>query len=350
MKCLLAMLTFLLLCSLAPGADNLPQRGMCLSLHAKTSDYPYEKLVDEIADLGAESVLVIVAGYQENTRSQVISHNLRGVPSRATLIRVIRHIHKRGMSTLLLPIVLLHEVVTDDDWRGGIKPPSWDKWFEEYEDFITYYAKIAAETNVEVFSVGSELISTEVFRRRWLKVIRSVRGVYRGKLLYSSNWDHYEEVAFWDALDCIGMTSYYTLTDTKKPKLEELANAWRRIRDNIADWQKKVGKKVILTEVGYPSQDGCNKHPWNYYASEVVDLEEQALCFRAFLDVCGEEPMFSGIYIFEWWGEGGAKDFNYTPRAKPAEKVLRDWFARKSKQSKARTVGAPVPDGRGEAR
>ena len=33
--------------------------------------------------------------------------------------------------------------------------------------------------------------------------------------------------------------------------------------------------------------------------------------------------------IWEWPpGEGGTKDKGYTPENKPAEKVMRDWFAK----------------------
>jgi len=304
----------------------LKLRGMCISMHARADDFAYETLVDQVAALGCSDVLLLVAGYQQNIRSQEISFNHMGVPSRESVVSLIRYIHLRGMRVLLLPLVLLEDVNTDQDWRGGIKPPDWEVWFEQYRKFITYYAKIAAETKVEIFGVGSELISTEVFRERWLKVIEGARAVYDGKLLYSANWDHYEEVTFWDKLDYVGVTSYNTLTNSNEPGFEQLRDAWLRILGDIARWQAKVGKKIIMTEVGYPSQDGCNKNPWNYYATEKVDMEEQALCFKAFFDACGKICPFYGVYVFEWWGEGGSKDFNYTPRGKPAEKVISEWF------------------------
>jgi len=309
----------------APKGEK-PVRGMCLSFHAKTNDFPYEKLVDEIAALGAQSVNLIVPGRQKTIQSTRISVNNGGVPDAATVKRVIKYIHSKGMSVTLLPIVLIEKVETDEDWRGGIRPPNWQQWFDEYRAFITYFAEIAQETGVEIFSVGSELISTEVFKERWYGIIDAVREVYRGKLMYSANWDHYNEVTFWNKLDYAGMTSYYTLTDSNDPKIEELREAWRRIKGEIDAWHKKTGMKIILTEVGYASQDGCNKKPWNYYLTTRVDLEEQALCYKAFLDVCGSDPLFSYIYMFEWWGEGGAKDFGYTPRGKPAEKILRSWY------------------------
>jgi len=312
-----------------PRQRSLPLRGMCLSLHAREKGYNYEKLVDEIAALGVANVSVLVAGYQETIKSQVIHKNSGGVPDRAEVKKIINYIHSMNMSVMLFPIVLIRKVETDEDWRGGIRPGSWKKWFAEYTKFITYYAKIARETNVEFFSVGSELISTEVFRERWYEVIGAVRKVYKGKLLYSANWDHYSGVPFWDKLDYVGMTSYYTLTDTKNPTMAELVEAWEGIRDDIKKWKTENDRKIILTEVGYPSQDGCNKFPWNYYSTQAVDLEEQAMCFQAFIKVCGADRTFDGIYIFEWWGEGGLKDYSYTPRGKPAEKILKAWFKQK---------------------
>ena len=83
---------------------------------------------------------------------------------------------------------------------------------------------------------------------------------------------------------------------------------------------------VLRTEVGFASQDGINKDPWNYYISKTVDLQEQADCYQAFTDVWFHVPALSGVLFYNWFGRGGGEDIGYTPRGKPALKILRRWF------------------------
>ena len=157
-------------------------------------------------------------------------------------------------------------------------------------------------------------------------MIRAVRAVFPGLLTYSANWDHYDVPEFWDDLDFVGMSSYHRLSHSKEPAFSELVESWRNVRDRVFAWAKENGKRVVFTEVGYPSLDDCNEYPWNYLLKNPVDLAEQADCYRAFTTVWRKEPMLQGVYFYEWWGEGGPDDKSYTPRGKPAEAVLREYF------------------------
>ena len=136
--------------------------------------------------------------------------------------------HMRRIVTQLqmLPIVLLDQTNSSEDWRGVIHPTNWDAWWASYEQFVVSYAQLAQEAGVEMFSIGSELISTETMRERWLHVIAAVRKVYTGKVLYSANWDHYRQVVFWDALDAVGMTSYPVGFADSNPWMRSRTSCW----------------------------------------------------------------------------------------------------------------------------
>ena len=71
--------------------------------------------------------------------------------------------------------------------------------------------------------------------------------------------------------------------------------------------------------------------PWNYYQNQKATLaghEEQRRLYEAFLQVWDDSPIVAGAIWWEWSRDpGGDNDFNYTPRNKPAEHELRDWFA-----------------------
>jgi len=44
------------------------------------------------------------------------------------------------------------------------------------------------------------------------------------------------------------------------------------------------------------------------------------------LETWGPVDPLAGMFIFAWEGRGGPTDLSYTPRGKPAEKVLQRWF------------------------
>lgn len=315
----------------AATGDGIGTRGVALQINWGYDVLStYGPLLQEIADLGANTVLMSTAGYMEHAKSQAIFIEARRTPSKAEFIALIRDAKSKGLKVILMPIVLLSHP-RGSEWRGVIDPPDWADWWRQYRDFIKHFSDIAAEGEADVLMVGSELVSTEKNTAEWIKVIEIARERFRkGKLGYSANWDHYEPVKFWDKLDLIGMTSYYTLADKKNPSIEEIAAKWGPIRDGILKWRDTVGKPLILTEVGWCSQEGAAMAPWNYYQNQVASaagLEEQRRLYEAFLRAWGDANGLGGVIWWEWTpGDGGSDDFGYTPKHKPAEQVIRRWF------------------------
>ncbi len=305
-----------------------------------------KRLLGQIADLGADTVLISNAGYQEHAASDSFQIDPAVTPSNEQWQQVFKIAHGNGLRVILMPIILLSDP-RGTEWRGVINPPSWDDWFEQYRNFVLHFARIAAEGGVEAFMVGSELISTEKFTDRWREVIRDVRRVFPGKLSYSGNWDHYKVVEFWDDLDLVGMTSYYKLSAEPTPSLESLIEAWKPIKRGLLKWQHKIGKPLLFTEVGWCSQEGASIEPWNYYYKEKATqagLEEQRRCYRAFIETFKDAPEVGGTIWWEWTdGPGGPDDFNYTPKGKPAEGELRAWLkiVRERRQAAAESSVKP---------
>ncbi len=314
-----------------PGVLEGQFRGIALQLANGDETHPFEQYVTEIADAGANTVCLVVAGYQENCSSACIFIDSRKCPTDARLRKLIAHAHKEGLRVLLMPIVLL-ENPRKQEWRGKIKPDNWDDWWSRYNSFLLHYAAIAADSEVEVFSVGSELLSTERNEKQWRDLISRVRKVApRALLTYSANWDHYDVPKFWDALDIVGMTTYYDLAGDKKPTLETLRASWQAIRKEVLDWQAKTDRPLIFTEVGWPNQETAAKYPWNYYASEnKPDPKQQSDCFQAFFDTWLDEPAVAGFVVWEWQNRPdqkvGPADTGYVPKGKPAMQVIEKAF------------------------
>jgi hypothetical protein len=319
-----------------------------LAIQVDTSVKPVEMfgpLIREVARLGANTVLIGADAYQKNATTGPIYLDPKKTPTPQQWKQLFTIARKEcRLKVILAPKVLLADPV-GTEWRGVIQPPSWRKWFVEYRTFMNHYAEIAEAGNVEVLMIGSEMVSAEKHTDEWLEVIRQVKQRYHGKLSYSANWDHYQPVKFWDQLDLIGMTSYYKLSDDPNPTVESLVKAWEPIKEGILDWQKTVGKPLLFTEVGWCSQEGASIEPWNYYYKQTATAnghKEQANCYEAFMKAWGDVPQLGGVVWWEWTTYGGGEScYNYTPKGKPAEKLLRQWFAQL-----ARKNNKPIANGR----
>ena len=325
--------------------DYRPFHGLSWQIHQSKDCVPRSaKLLGEIADMGADTVLISNAGYQEHAGSATFQIDPDVTPSEEQWLKIFQTAHANGLRVILMPIILLSDP-RGTEWRGVISPPNWDDWFDQYREFLLHFARIAEKGQVEVMTVGSELISTEKYTDRWRRLIRDVRKVYHGKLSYSANWDHYKVVEFWDELDLVGMTSYYKLSAEPRPQLDTLIEAWAPIKRGLLRWQTRIGKPLLFTEVGWCSQEGTSIEPWNYYYKQEATpagLEEQKNCYLAFMKTWTDVPQVGGVIWWEWTEDaGGEKDYNYIPKGKPAEIALRNWFERTSEAYAAESAPAP---------
>lgn len=318
-----------------PATTIAPMQYRGLALQVQSGYQPvehYVPLLREIRACGANTVLMCAAGFMEHAESQTIFLEARKLPSPAEFKTIIREARQLDLQVVLMPIILLTKP-RGSEWRGVINPPDWPDWWRQYREFIVYFCEIAREGGANALVIGSELVSTEKRTAEWVRIIETAREhFYGGKLGYSANWDHYKPVKFWDKLDFLGLTSYYTLADKRNPTVDEIVAYWRPIQKEITAWQREIGKPILFTEVGWCSQEGAAMAPWNYYQNQKATLaghEEQRRLYEAFLQVWDDSPIVAGAIWWEWSRDpGGDSDFGYTPRNKPAEHELRDWFAR----------------------
>jgi hypothetical protein len=159
----------------------------------------------------------------------------------------------------------------------------------------------------------------------------TARTVYDGNLTYAANWyDEYEEIAFWDALDYVGVQAYFPLVDAPDPSLDTLRARWQAHRAALAEVHRRTGKPILFTEVGYRSARSAAEAPWRWPEEEggvAPDSALQARCYRAFLSAMDQTPWFAGALIWKWHPRGSQRDPTaFTPQGKPAERVLYRWF------------------------
>ncbi|MCB9562704.1 MAG: hypothetical protein H6709_02935 [Kofleriaceae bacterium] len=281
-----------------------------------------EAAIADVAALGATDVALVVAWGQHDVTSTELAPTSATAPDdvvRAAIAAAADH----GLRALVFPIVTLDELAAGQ-WRGTLRPADVGAWWSGYEKFILHYARLAADEGAAALSVGSELGSTEGWRDRWFHLVSRVEKAFTGELTYSANWDHYEQVSFWQRLDWIGVNAYFELTDDADASEAALTRGWRDHVDALLAYAADAARPLVLTEVGYPSVDGGAVAPWDYTRAGKVDVEEQRRAFAAFA-AAWDGTALGGAFVWEW-GPGGADDRGYAPWGKPAECVLRGWF------------------------
>jgi len=286
-------------------------------------------LAQTIVPLGANWIGAIVTCYSQTITDTVINCAGDQTPTDADLTHLIAKAHTLGLKVMLKPHVDLFN--DPSRWRGEISMTTnadWALWFSSYQVFITHYAALAQTTGAEMFAVGTELEDTSGHAAEWRAVVTAVRRVYTGPITYASNHGGEVPVTWWDALDFIGVDAYYPLTTVANPTLTQLKAAWAPTVTMLGNLSANYGKPVLFTEVGYQSQAGTNITPWKV-TSNVLDVQEQANCYTALLEVFRDLPWWRGVF---WWSatpyrnQGGLTDMDFTPINKPAQDVLRLYY------------------------
>ncbi len=335
----------------ARGREALPQVvGFSLNLWHFADRSAVPRAVDRVAELGCNAVQIVTPMFASHGGSpgvQLQTGPGRG-PAADDLVAVMRYARGKGLKVVLMPRLELTQP-RGSEWRGTIQPADWTKWWESYEQVMDRFTQIAVDGDADVFVVGCELLTTlpEGHVARWVALIDKVRARFKGQVTFSTSWDTYEQVRFWDKLDCIGVGGHWDVTGRARlrddPTGKEIAQHWADVRDNVLAFGKQVGRPVLLTQVGYPSVPWGLREPWNHVVPEgtSADTRAQSEGYRAFLSAwqgpgvlerpagSGDAARVAGVLFYEWdiGTTGGPFDTGYGVQGKPAEAVLRRWLA-----------------------
>jgi hypothetical protein len=335
-------------------ATQLPQLvGMSLNVYHAQSMGHYRKAIDRMAAMGLNTLQIVTPAFQKNGAAAKVDRIVgpgRG-PSLGDLIALLQYAKDKGLRTILMPQVNFTDP-RGNEWRGKIEPPDWAKWWQSYHELIDEYLKVARLGEVDVFTVGCELLSTLDTRHRaqWHRVIRRCRDRFNGQLTFSTTWDTYTRVDFWQALDYIGISGYWDLTteaaNPDNPSDEALAKRWRQIQERVFAFADEQDRPLLITEIGYPTLPWALKDPWNYVNSSNAEPDHQAQArgYRAFLRnwhgyvtppgqkptrlPTGDGPRVAGVVFYEWdvYADQPDQDTGLGIWGKPAYGVLRDWL------------------------
>jgi len=263
-----------------------------------------------------------------NTTTQWWGERVEGVETS------IKYAKANNMKVMIKPQVWIHGM-----WVGDVNHKSetdWKIWEDSYKAYIMQFINLAAKYDIEMVCIGTEYrASVEKRETFWRNMIAEIRQIYNGKLTYSANWDDYDRVPFWDALDYIGISSYFPLSDMDTPPRLLLSYRWGKYVKKLRKLSQKWDRKILFTEYGYLSVDGAAGKTWKLEkVVNELDVNEQAQAngYDALLGAFWEEDFWAGGFLWKWFPEGYGREDRmkkeYTPKDKKAASVLAKWYGK----------------------
>jgi hypothetical protein len=308
-------------CTIAPPATT-KHRGMnyaCAFSPAEDVRYgspSSEAELRKLQALGVNWISIMPFGFQPS--APVI--RMGGYEDDDSLRGATRQAHALGIKVMLKPHIWARDEKAMERWTDE----QWKAWFVCYEDFIVHYATLARDAKMDALSIGNEQKHSTRFEAEWRRIIARVREIYTGPITYGANFDEVEKVAFWDALDWIGVSAYFPLVDSPMPERAELVAAWQPVISRLRALSSRYRKPVLFTEIGYRNVEGAAWRQWEipYGAARNVDVQRAA--YEAFFEAVWPQPWLAGVYPWKWFS--GPEFDEYEIEGKPAAEVVRSHY------------------------
>lgn len=248
--------------------------------------------------------------------------------------RAVAMAHARGLRVMLVP----HLWVESGQWRAEIDPPTdaaWAAWTRSYGAYVKAWAEVAEASGVDLLSAGVELRSwvTTPHAPSFVALVRQLRGIYKGPITYSANWDDVDTTLVLGELDVIGINAFYPLAYDDGARFTQLLEGGVRVREKIRALAELWQKPVLFTEIGYTTRPDPAIRPWEWpdaMTNVVVDEQAQADAYRALIAPLLDEPRFMGFFVWRTYADpddvSQEAEWGFSPRGKRAELVVRDAF------------------------
>lgn len=298
------------------------------------NDRSVRQAVIQLRKDGVTWLAIQVAWYQATNTSDVIKPN-QDTPTDGSVNRLIALAHHEGMRVFLNPFV---NSMQGSGWQAEFHPSNPKAWFQSFDHYIAHYAQMARQDHADLFGLGDEfdtLDGVPAYRPDWIHAIWVARRYYHGPITYGADYPDYQRVTFWSALNDVGIDAYFPLSSKSNPTTADLIGGWNRVADQIQAWRINTGldkKPFVITELGYPSEDGAAQTPGTWFPHQAVNLGLQSRLYEATFQSIWTRPWLRGIMWF-WWAnpsnpnwQGGPHDNGYTLRGKPALSVLKHYF------------------------
>jgi hypothetical protein len=256
-----------------------------------------------IAGLGANWVALNDFGYMPSVSQPQLTFRGDRTLGRAAVLKTIADAHAAGLKVLIKPHLWSREFGNASKWPGDVKMTSeadWAAWFAAYGDYVVDQATIAAEGNADGLCVGVELEGTSGREADWRALIARVRAVYKGPLTYCAAFLEWKQIAWWDAVDVIGISAYFPVAKDSPPAEADVRLGWAKVYDELGPVARRFGKRVCFLELGYTPSTTAAAEPWSY---KLIghDPAAQAMLYRVAIDEADQRDFMAGVFVWKWF-------------------------------------------------
>lgn len=308
---LLPLLTLLALSLGGPLEDDAEPdhsiiKGMTISCQTWGKEWGtdgFGKELDRLGELGTNWVAIHpYASIRADGSVRRLRDDLDPEAPPGWLARPLETAHAKGFSLFVKPHLAYWG--SPFRWRGDIDFAEGEertRFWREYSDWIVRLASVT--TSADAFCVGTELDRFIADESEWRALIKRVREVTDARLTYAANWDQYQTVPFWDALDAIGVQAYFPLSEEEAPTREALLAGWEAVLTPMRALSEKIGKPIVFTELGYAAGTHAAIRPWEEPARGAPAMSDlQVRCLSTGLEVLARERAWlRGAFLWKWF-------------------------------------------------
>jgi hypothetical protein len=290
-----------------------------------------QRIITYAISLNANSIAVTFPFFTYGIGSNVL-YGSSATPSPAAIAVFLSRAAKSHIRVTLRPILNENALVAQNPiaWRGSITPTDRNAWFRSYRHLLIPYAEVAQAGNAATFVVGTELDSLEG-DPNWRPLLRAVRSVYHGQLVYDENFTSFAAHDTNLPLATFGVDAYPRFSLSDSATVAQLASAWEGW---LATHSAAVRRRAILSEVGIDAVANSYPDPgaWLSTMRSPIDVRVQARWYEAVCRAAAVEQI-GGIY---WWevnfdadpaNPGPFQSDRLTFLGRPAQEIIRSCFA-----------------------
>jgi hypothetical protein len=293
------------------------------------------RIIDYAISLGSNSISLSFPFYTYGITSDTVYASQATTPSPAHIAIFLSEAAESHIRVMLRPLLNESALVAQNPqaWRGSIEPADTAAWFRSYRRFLLPYAEVAAAGHAATFVIGTELESLEG-DPRWPSLVRAVRAVYPGQLLYDENFDEFAADDAKPPVAAFGVDAYPRFQLPDSASVDELASAWEGW---LGTHPPAVLSEAVLSEVGIDAVAGSYSDPgaWLGTVDSPIDQRVQRNWYEAVCRAVAAEHV-AGVY---WWevsfdanpaDPGPFQSDRITFVGRSAQQVIKTCFARLS--------------------
>lgn len=332
-------------------------RGMTFGFYARNGVFASgwaREQVDRMAELGIQWICVVATVFQETATSTLQYRDFEETPDDGEVRRIIDYIHEKGMNVLLRPMLECQDghgrtqvwFPGDGSRIPNKSSNAWERWFRSMRARTRHYARIAQETECEMYCLDSELDRTVSQNKHWLDVLETARSNYDGAIsschTHMVNFEREleREDHWFYKLDVLQTSFYRRSTDKPGATVDEMVEFLKSDLELYRRIAKKFGKPVAFGECGCTSCTGAAMRPSSWSGGDKYAPEEQANHLEAVMRTFWKEPWWGGLYWWKWDEQNDRPQFKDDPAGdkgfvidgKPAADVMQRWYAKADRE------------------